>query len=586
MKMKRSNKLDVINSTVESYLKRRRYQDPEVLKKTDKDNCCSSEEMILNVTAECSASRDNSFVFSAINNDVLAAEQAYQKLKQCILGLNKPRIKHELQNILYPIFCHLYLEMLNTGNRQAAVQFMKTNQTDFLSDKERDFLEELSSVFSTQDIELRPFVNAFRTKKYKVELSDAAHTLLQKFLIKEGHIIIMQVINKHITVKKNLSGIQPKMDETEEVCDKKSQITINGHVDQSCNTDVDNYTRELQEAIRLMQNSAHQSLRIFGISNAVDHASCGILSPSMSKLFAGFDTAEIRLWGIGDTVLTRPTLVKPSITLACDPEPTLMEIDEHEDETGAIIMRGHSDVIHDMRYIQEPEVLLTVSSDKDMRAWRLNDYTCAATYRGHNYPVWCMDTSAFDMYIATGSHDRTAKLWTLDRTFPLRIYAGHEMDVNCIRFHANSKYLATASSDSSVKLWQIDNGNLLRSFSSTKSMVFSLAFSPDGHYLASAGDSKSIMIWDLNKNTMLTELKGHENSIMKLDWSSDGEFIASSSVDGNVLIWPTQEYIKLGISDSTNNAPMSNPQNFVTRCKSILSLRYFKNNSLVCIGTT
>ncbi|CAB0036338.1 unnamed protein product [Trichogramma brassicae] len=188
MKMKRSNKLDVINSTVESYLKRRRYQDPEVLKKTDKDNCCSSEEMILNVTAECSAFRDNSFVFSAINNDVLAAEQAYQ------------------------------------------------------------------------------------------------------------------------------------------------------------------------------------------------NASCGILSPSMSKLFAGFDTAEIRLWGIGDTVLTRPTLVKPSITLACDPEPTLMEIDEHEDETGAIIMRGHSDVIHDMRYIQEPEVLLTVSSDKDMRAWRLSDYTCAATY--------------------------------------------------------------------------------------------------------------------------------------------------------------------------------------------------------------
>lgn len=51
------------------------------------------------------------------------------------------------------------------------------------------------------------------------------------------------------------------------------------------------------------------------------------------------------------------------------------------DEAGAIVLRGHSDVVHDMRFITEPEVLLSVSSDKDMRAWRLSDYTCAAVYR-------------------------------------------------------------------------------------------------------------------------------------------------------------------------------------------------------------
>lgn len=51
------------------------------------------------------------------------------------------------------------------------------------------------------------------------------------------------------------------------------------------------------------------------------------------------------------------------------------------DEAGAIVLRGHSDVVHDMRFITEAEVLLSVSSDKDMRAWRLGDYTCAAVYR-------------------------------------------------------------------------------------------------------------------------------------------------------------------------------------------------------------
>lgn len=102
----------------------------------------------------------------------------------------------ELLGLLYPVFCHLYLEMLHAGNRQAALQFLKCHQSDFLSDTERDFLEELSSVFSIHDIELRPLVNAFRTRKYKVDMSDESHVCLQKFLTKHGHIIIMQVISK------------------------------------------------------------------------------------------------------------------------------------------------------------------------------------------------------------------------------------------------------------------------------------------------------------------------------------------------------------------------------------------------------
>lgn len=83
--------------------------------------------------------------------------------------------------------------MLHTGNRQAAVQFMKNYQSDFTLESERDFLEELSGVFSVQDIEPRPLVFAFKTRKYKVELSDESHICLQKFLSQFGHVILMQV---------------------------------------------------------------------------------------------------------------------------------------------------------------------------------------------------------------------------------------------------------------------------------------------------------------------------------------------------------------------------------------------------------
>lgn len=127
-----------------------------------------------------------------------------------ISSLNNEDVKLELRGLLYPVFCHLYLEMLHAGNPQAAIQFLKAHQSEFPSDSERDFLEELSSVFSIQDIELRPLVNAFRTRKYKVDVSDEAHIALQKYLAKQGHVIIMQVkqlVDKRKIIFINYFGI-------------------------------------------------------------------------------------------------------------------------------------------------------------------------------------------------------------------------------------------------------------------------------------------------------------------------------------------------------------------------------------------
>ncbi|XP_032676552.1 TAF5-like RNA polymerase II p300/CBP-associated factor-associated factor 65 kDa subunit 5L isoform X1 [Odontomachus brunneus] len=589
MKMKRV-KNEIIN-VLESYLKRRRYQGNDVFcnNKTDHLFCQSSDQMTLNATAECGTSRDNSIIFSAITIDITAADQAYQRLKIWMNATLNEKIKMELQGLLYPIFCHLYLEMLHAGNKEAAIQFLKAHQSEFISDTEKDFLEELSGVFSVQDIELRPLVNAFRTRKYKVDLSEPAHICLQQYLAKHGHIILMQIINTHVTIIRKADGSQ--MDgEVHEEKGQRYEAGINGHVEQPSGTGVDREMRELQEAIRLIRDNAHQSLRIFTVKNAIENASSALIASKMDKLAVGFSTAEIRLWGIGETVLLKPKHKSTHIPLACDVLPS-RSCNEQENairsEAGAVILRGHTDVVHDLRFIPQSEILLSVSSDKDMRAWRLNDYSCATIYSGHSYPIWCMDTSVFSLYTATGSHDRTAKLWSLDRTFPLRIFAGHFLDVNCVKFHPNARYLATGSADKTVRLWSTDDGNLMRVYVGAQSTIYSLAFSPDGKYLATAGDDKSISIWDLATNAVLTELKGHKDTVMHVDWSLDGQYIASASIDGIVRLWPTQDFIStLNGRSSSAMSQSEAPQMYSTSCSSILSLNYYKkNNSLICIGT-
>jgi hypothetical protein len=52
----------------------------------------------------------------------------------------------------------------------------------------------------------------------------------------------------------------------------------------------------------------------------------------MDKLAAGFSTSEIRLWGIGDTVLTRPRFKSSSLTLAYDSPSTSRLPEDNNDK--------------------------------------------------------------------------------------------------------------------------------------------------------------------------------------------------------------------------------------------------------------
>ncbi|CAG5088320.1 Similar to Taf5l: TAF5-like RNA polymerase II p300/CBP-associated factor-associated factor 65 kDa subunit 5L (Mus musculus) [Cotesia congregata] len=589
MKMKRS-KIDIINSTVESYLKRRGYQDIDIFNKSDHNKTITSEESLLREMAQSATSTKNSIIFSAITNDVTAADQAYKKLRAWINLINDETVQEDLMNLLYPIFCHLYLEMLHAGNLQAAIEFFNSNRSDFITCKEKNFLDELSCVFSIQDAESKPIVNAFKIRKYRVDMSDESHNALQKYLAKHGHVIIMQIINIHVTINIKIENMMEEEEENDSGS-KFGDININGHMEQNAGTGTDREMRELLEVIRGLNNNPYKPLKIFRIGNSIEKGSCATIPNKMDKFAVGFNENTIRLWPMGSTRLMRPLSKPPMKKIICGSEIDI-NIDNNDVEvesSGAVVLRGHTDAVHDMRFIHDSEILLSVSSDNDMRAWSMVNYSCIGTYNGHNYPIWCMDTSLDDTYIATGSHDRTAKLWTLDRKFPVRIFAGHYMDINSIKFHPNGNYLATGSADKSVKLWSKENGEALRSYPGVQSTIYCLAFSPDGKYLAAAGDDKTVLIWDLATDGLLNELKGHEGTIMNLDWSPDGQFIVSGDMNGTVRLWSAKIATNNGISipmQSTSEIDIPAVQVLQSNGKAILTLRFNpRNNSPMCVVT-
>lgn len=50
-----------------------------------------------------------------------------------------------------------------------------------------------------------------------------------------------------------------------------------------------------------------------------------------------------------------------------------------------IALRGHSGPVQAVSVLSREELVVSASHDNTMRAWRLNDYSCAAIYRCHNF---------------------------------------------------------------------------------------------------------------------------------------------------------------------------------------------------------
>ncbi len=70
--------------------------------------------------------------------------------------------KPELAQLLYPVFTHLYLEMVGSGHKLAATKFLKKHQSTFLGNPEfANFIRQLANVTLPDEIARDEIVNTY-----------------------------------------------------------------------------------------------------------------------------------------------------------------------------------------------------------------------------------------------------------------------------------------------------------------------------------------------------------------------------------------------------------------------------------------
>jgi len=199
-------------------------------------------------------------------------------------------------------------------------------------------------------------------------------------------------------------------------------------------------------------------------------------------------------------------------------------------------LEGHSDIVWDVSFSPNGELIASASRDRTVKLWR-PDGTLVTTLQGHQDSITRVSFSPDSRLIASSSWDGTVKLWRRDGTL-VRTLTGHKGYVYSVSFSPNGQQLASTGEDGTVRLWQVD-GELLHTLSAHKKGAQWVSFSPNGEMLASAGSDQTIKLWTKEGKLQQT-LTGHQGKVNSVAFSPDGQFIASASDDRTIKLWDTQ----------------------------------------------
>ncbi|XP_055527599.1 uncharacterized protein LOC129720183 [Wyeomyia smithii] len=254
----RKSRSELIRTVVGSYLKQRNYVVNDLYRKSDLILTQSAEQIVMNTAIKNEISKANSFLFSNIfclNNNPAQVDQHFVKLCNFI-KCQPEQVRYELSELVHPLLCHLYIEMLKGRDWRPAIEFLRkhapllgriepssaptgnsplimnqkingtvedqqtggipaatvqhaaivyststtavaTVSTDAAALKLESFkqlISKLSQVTRIQDLENDQLTLQFRSCQYEIRLCQAAVTALRRYLAKYGHSLILQIL--------------------------------------------------------------------------------------------------------------------------------------------------------------------------------------------------------------------------------------------------------------------------------------------------------------------------------------------------------------------------------------------------------
>lgn len=505
----------------------------------------------------------------SIKTDVL--ELSYLKLKYWIED-SLDLFKNDLLPLLYPLFIHIYFDLIQQNKPEEAKKFFIKYCKDHDSKKQE--LRSFESIYTSQHIHENNLAHTFRTSKYYLPMGRYAFDLLLNFLEENNFTYILKVLNQYLNIRiysgvKNedipqgidVSAGDSEIDLTTFLVSKECEDAI--LADEQYKYDhLEAYAiqlkkqREMKESDNINRPNASQiiaeieklkdlckrvsvnknnlpSICCYTVHNTYEGLTAVDISNNSKLLACGFKDSFIDLFSLTKEPLRK---LKTSSDLAKSDIKTSVE-DKFEDVGFSYRLIGHAGPVYSVKFFSSNKFLLSCSQDCTIRLWSLDLLSQIGLYKSHVFPIWSVDVAQNDFYFASGSADRQAVIWSITGDKPERLLVTALSDVTVVKFHPNSKYLFTGSSDHKIRMHDISTAQLVRTFHGHTDTVTCFDISHCGKLLVSGSKDKSIILWDIQNGKSLIKYIGHDSIIFSVSFSWYGTVIASSGADNCVKLW-------------------------------------------------
>lgn len=490
-------------------------------------------------------------------------------------------LQHELAMILYPVFVHMYLELIYNGHEGQAKKLI-----DRFGPEQQYYYHEditrLSTVTKRNQMSGNDLAETFKSNEFIIRISRDTLSLLKRHLQEKKQSVIMNIVNEHLYfdlyegVARNkaqceatagaMTGeakrqdnkvkvyygllkepdmqtlAQPqeedddldpdapdkpkkKKSKRDPLFSKKSKSDPNAPpidrmpLPELRDIDKQEKVRSLRESMKRVALGPESlpSVCFYTILNASNSVSCAEISDDTSLIAIGFSDSVLRVWSL-----------TPNKLREMKPADQLKEVD-----------RDAGKLIQELTNLLQFNTINGNFFPDDVLVRMMDDRTAESTrtFLGHSGPIYRAAFSNDRTMLLSCSEDTTIRLWSLQTWTCLVIYRGHLNPVWDVRFSPHGHYFATASHDKTARLWSTDSHQPLRIFLGHLSDVDCVLFHPNSNYIATGSSDRTIRLWDCVSGTFVRLMTGHKAPVYTMAFSTCGRYLATGSADCRCLIW-------------------------------------------------
>ena len=522
-------------------------------------------------------------------------------------------IRIYLKPICYPLFVHLYLELLKLAPNYAP-KFLNDNKDKYIAFK--DEIDKLSLIQYPLD-KNNPLVDNYLLNKVHIFIPNEIFNFFYHFLNTKRLTLVLKILNNYF----EFSNILSKISQSEEEKNKFLLLNNSSEDIQKINSRteiyynkinkdiIDNLTKAKKggknydtllnkiiipfpESANEFLNSESNCIKInknnpptigcFTLLNTNNKLNCIDMTNEGGIIACGFKNGEIIVWVFDKNINIEITQenIKELENYKTKDFATLIKINlmqNKEDENNSKQENQNNNQIN----IESPNPhFLYELITKSHRKFSLY---------GHQSAVYSISISPDNQYLISGSYDTTIRLWNLHTKTCFGVYKGHFCPILCVKFSPITHYFASGACDKTARLWSINSGGALRIFVGHLSDVELVDFHPNGLYLLTSANDKTIRMWIIKTGECCRIFVNYSlvNSFIDcMCFSNSGKLLAVG-VDKGIIIY---DLVKMGdpvsiVTNLTNKSITSisfdNDDNVIVCCTEDYKVNFYDIDSIL-----